>query len=249
MDKLRTSFDKYANLEPHKLRAAASWHLRQNQNLSIALRANEYETKFVRIRAKMDSKTTQICRSLHGRLIPVEHIMHQANGIINAKSPEEMMSYTDPHSNGVWSKKLPKNIGLPPYHFGCRTMIEEVPNALADEYMLDEFDRGYSMDKKASIKIQNKKDHLKATKYKNTQEMIKSTLESISKEGTHINDSSKKVIFGSNGCILFADKNNNILSCYPPTSKNMLSYYEKYAITYYDKLDNIMQRIKKWLGL
>lgn len=245
MDKLRSSFDTYANLEPHKLKAAANWHLRQNQNLSIALRANEYDTKFVKIRAKMDSKTTQICRSLHGRLIPVEHIIRQANGIINAKTPKEMMSYTDPHSGGVWGK-LPYNIGLPPYHFGCRTMIEEVPNALADEYMLDEFDRGYKFkENKHKLKYNKHKNEVKGRNY---DKAVKETLSNIAYEGTHYREEGKKVVFGSNGFIAYINSNNEIETCYKPTS-GFRKFEQDVNIVYYNAIDTKLKRLKKWLNI
>lgn len=73
--------------------------------------------------------------------------------------------------------------------------------------------------------------------------MIEATVKNISKEGQHINDPTKKVIWGQNGCIAFIDKYGGIETCFKP--KRGVSYYEDTAITRYDSLQE--KGVKKWL--
>ena len=137
---------------------------------------------------------------------------------------------------------LKQNVGIPVYHRWCRTQIE--PYWLKKDDILDEFDSLIKpLSKKVNAKILNKDDHLKATKYKNPTEMLKATIEDIAKEGAHINDESKKVIFGKNGCIVIIDNKGICETCFKP--KKGIDYYESNAITKYDSIKN--KGIKKWL--
>ncbi|MBP3223979.1 MAG: hypothetical protein J6M14_01585 [Campylobacter sp.] len=101
--------------------------INQNRNLNMVLNADE-EVKFFKVMARMDDKTSAICRSMHGRLIPAKHLQKQAKNLLNAKSMDEKKNAA------VWmsgeylgrSDKMPSDFGLPPYHFHCRTMIVPV---------------------------------------------------------------------------------------------------------------------------
>lgn len=62
----------------------------------------------VKVIAVIDQRTSTICRSMNGRVIEVSHLGRQADAI---------------WPGGPHFGKLPKNLGLPPYHFRCRTMI------------------------------------------------------------------------------------------------------------------------------
>ena len=106
--------------------------INQNRNLTTILDRNE-GLKYFKVQARMDDKTSEICRSMHGRLIPVKHLDAQAKKILNSKN------MSDKKAAAIWqskayhgrSDKLPSNFGLPPYHFHCRTML--VP-AYVNEY-------------------------------------------------------------------------------------------------------------------
>ena len=101
--------------------------INQNRNLNMILNADE-EVEFFKVMARMDNKTSAICRSMHGRLIPVKHLQKQAKKLLSAKSMAEKKNAA------VWmsgeylgkSDKMPSDFGLPPYHFHCRTMIVPV---------------------------------------------------------------------------------------------------------------------------
>ena len=101
--------------------------INQNRNLNMVLNADE-EVEFFKVMARMDNKTSAICRSMHGRLIPAKHLQKQAKNLLGAKS------MADKKNAAVWmsgeylgrSDKMPSDFGLPPYHFHCRTMIVPV---------------------------------------------------------------------------------------------------------------------------
>lgn len=101
--------------------------INQNRNLNMVLNADE-DIEFFKVMARMDSKTSAICRSMHGRLIPAKHLQKQAKKLLSAKS------MADKKNAAVWmsdeylgrSDKMPSDFGLPPYHFHCRTMIVPV---------------------------------------------------------------------------------------------------------------------------
>ena len=101
--------------------------INQNRNLNMVINADE-DVEFFKVMARMDNKTSAICRSMHGRLIPAKHLQKQAKKLLSAKSMDEKKNAA------VWmsaeylgkSDKMPSDFGLPPYHFHCRTMIVPV---------------------------------------------------------------------------------------------------------------------------
>ncbi|MBE3607078.1 hypothetical protein CCAL13119_09090 [Campylobacter sp. RM13119] len=100
----------------------------QNQNISTVNQARKYGVEYYKVEAVMDNRTSPICRSMHGRIIPAKHIEKQADNITNAKN------MADKKAAAVWknapyndrSDKMPSNFGMPPYHFRCRTELVPV---------------------------------------------------------------------------------------------------------------------------
>lgn len=133
MDLMRDKFSSYSDIQAMRLQAAVEFHLRHAQNLAAFNQANQYGIKYYKIVAVMDSRTTQICRSLNGKLIPAEHLQNQYRRIMNAKTVEDMKAAQSlNYANRSFFQRLPKNIGFPPYHFGCRTHVVPV-NVFTDE--------------------------------------------------------------------------------------------------------------------
>ncbi len=62
---------------------------------------------------------------MHGRIISVEEAVALRDALINAKDPEEVKQiapWRKPEEiEGKPTRKLPKGMALPPYHFNCRT--------------------------------------------------------------------------------------------------------------------------------
>jgi len=88
----------------------------------------EAEISAVQVRAHIDDNTTEICRSLHGRIIRVSALREQVDGYLDAVSRRDMAGAKDSwtmHGSGASLPKdspLPEGTGLPPYHFRCRTI-------------------------------------------------------------------------------------------------------------------------------
>ncbi|MBR8466349.1 hypothetical protein KDE13_08385 [Campylobacter sp. faydin G-140] len=108
----------------------------QNQNISTVNQAIKYGVEYYKVEAIMDNRTSPICRSMHGRIIPAKHIQKQTDSIISAKTMAEKKAaavWRSAPYNGR-SDKMPSNFGMPPYHFRCRTEIVPV---WIDEYEKD----------------------------------------------------------------------------------------------------------------
>lgn len=102
----------------------------QSQNVSRVNQALKYGVEHFQVKARLDERTSDICRSMHGRIIEAAHLERQVNNILDAKSIDEKKraaTWSDKPQFG----KLPSNFGLPPYHFRCRT--EVVPVWLSEE--------------------------------------------------------------------------------------------------------------------
>jgi SPP1 gp7 family putative phage head morphogenesis protein len=81
---------------------------------------------YIKIVAIMDHRTSAICRFLNGKIISVKKAIEQRNKLMTAKTVDEVKKiapwYTDKQVAAFEGEnKLPKGIGLPPYHAFCRT--------------------------------------------------------------------------------------------------------------------------------
>jgi len=110
---------------------------------------NEAGITKVEIHAVMDSRTSEICKALNGKIIEVSVLSKQRDALMKAKDPEAVKeiapfwsdkmtaesfgplekAYVDFKNKikkaiGMEIKKddLPKGIGMPPYHYNCRTI-------------------------------------------------------------------------------------------------------------------------------
>jgi hypothetical protein len=113
-------------------------------------------------------------------------------------------------------KKPVDNFGIPPYHFGCRTIVRQMSSIQIEEMMLDEFGREYTIDKEIYAKIRIKPEHLKASKYKSVEQLLRDTMQNIAKEGTHNNDPTRRVIWGQNGFIVILGQHGDIKTLFSP---------------------------------
>jgi|GEM_PF-229077 len=80
---------------------------------------------YLKIDAVLDDRTSEICRQMHGRIIPVKKAVNLRDKLIKAKNPEEVKSiapWLDADSvRDKLTSNLPEGMSLPPYHFNCRT--------------------------------------------------------------------------------------------------------------------------------
>ena len=95
------------------------------------------EIEYIRISAVIDHRTSLICRSLNGKIIPVSWNVALRDKLINSKNPEDAKKispwYNDKQVEqkivGKKVKNMPKNIGMPPYHARCRTRTVKATQA------------------------------------------------------------------------------------------------------------------------
>ncbi|MCP5230700.1 MAG: hypothetical protein H6948_01165 [Zoogloeaceae bacterium] len=108
--------------------------------------------QYVQVRAHLDERTTAICRSMHGRVIPVARISQQRDDYMSAIKTRDqeaakaswVMHHDASHVAGIRTGDLPDGTGSPPYHFRCRTitvMYRGNPSALPDQVQRATYDR------------------------------------------------------------------------------------------------------------
>ena len=98
----------------------------QMQNVSVVNEGAKNGVKHYKVVARIDSRTSECCRSMNGRIIPASHIEAQSKAIQNAKSIAEKKAAAVWRNGAFYGKILPKDFGLPPYHFRCRTEVVPV---------------------------------------------------------------------------------------------------------------------------
>ncbi len=82
----------------------------------------------VRIRAHIDENTTEICRRLNGKVIRVSRMQRQRDRYLDAIAhmDTERAKKVWPMMGDKQAEKIkdqvPANVGMPPYHFRCRTI-------------------------------------------------------------------------------------------------------------------------------
>jgi SPP1 gp7 family putative phage head morphogenesis protein len=116
-------------------RSHSYWDLLSNH---VVTRSREFgrtsayqkaEIKYLRISAVIDHRTSLICRSLNGKIIPVSWNIALRDKLINSKNPEDVKKISpwmkdkeiEKKIVGKKVKDMPKHVGMPPYHARCRT--------------------------------------------------------------------------------------------------------------------------------
>ena len=227
----------------------------QNQNISTVNQARKYGVKYYKVVAVMDSRTSAICRSMNGRLIPAEHIERQCDNIMNAKdmaSKKAAATWAKAPYNGR-SDKMDSNFGMPPYHFKCRT---EIVPAWVDEYEnggvimraseapgKDEIIRHIDkmgVERVLTFANANDKKHSANLLQRTSAAKIVSALNSITHIAPHANVEQKSIAKTQNGYIIIFD-GDKIDTIFPIKDNQALKkYFENYA-----KKDKI-EVIKRW---
>lgn len=227
----------------------------QNQNISTVNQARKYGVKYYKVVAVMDSRTSAICRSMNGRLIPAEHIERQCDNIMNAKdmaSKKAAATWAKAPYNGR-SDKMDSNFGMPPYHFRCRT---EIVPAWVDEYENDGVTMRASeapgkdeiirhIDKMGVERVltftnANDKKHSANLLQRTSAAKIVSALNSITHIAPHANVEQKSIAKTQNSYIIIFD-GDKIDTIFPTKDNQALKkYFENYV-----KKDKI-EVIKRW---
>lgn len=98
----------------------------QSRNIATINQGDKYGVKHYQVMAVMDSRTSSICRSMNGRIIPASHLQKQTKAIARAKNIDDKINASAWLKGPFNGKDLPSNVGLPPYHFRCRTQVVPV---------------------------------------------------------------------------------------------------------------------------
>lgn len=106
----------------------------QMQNVSVINEGAKNGVEYYKVVARIDGRTSECCRSMNGRIIPASHLEAQSGAIQNAKNIAQKKAAAIWRNGAFYGKILPKDFGLPPYHFRCRT---EVVPVWIDEEVID----------------------------------------------------------------------------------------------------------------
>lgn len=253
--RLKDEFASELNQSVRYFEGVSDHIISQNQNISTVNQARKYGVKYYKVVAVMDSRTSAICRSMNGRLIPAEHIERQCDNIMNAKdmaSKKAAATWAKAPYNGR-SDKMDSNFGMPPYHFRCRT---EIVPAWVDEYEndgvamraseapgKDEIIRHIDkigVERVLTFANANDKKHSANLLQRTSAAKIVSALNSITHIAPHANVEQKSIAKTQNGYIIIFD-GDKIDTIFPTKDNQALKkYFENYA-----KKDKI-EVIKRW---
>lgn len=251
--KLRDEFGELYDMDVRYFEGVADHIISQSQNIARINQARKYDVKFYKVMAVMDSKTSEICRSMNGRIIPATHIQNQADNIINAKDIGSKKAAAIWRNEPFLGKELPKSFGLPPYHFRCRTEIVPV---WVDEMSLNDKTMRYTdFDEKKEVlshidktgverKLKKSNTHI-FKKHDVSKKDIISALNSITEIAPHKKFPKRSVAISQNGYYMVFEGTEIVTSYKPKNTKeknNLVLHFKKNAI-----LDK--KEIIKWISM
>ncbi len=132
-DRLKDFFDKYPGVKAQPeayWRGLAANGMNRSRNFGLISGYQQIGVRQLRIVAVMDERTSDICRELNGRVIPLSRAIEQRDALIAAEDPEDVKTIApwlraDQLAGQSTSRIMDMGIGLPPYHFRCRTTVVE----------------------------------------------------------------------------------------------------------------------------
>jgi len=130
---LKTFFDDYpgvANKPDSYWRGMAANGMNRSRNFGLIHGYEEVEVDILVVMAVMDERTSEVCREMNGREIPVVRAAKQRDSIMAAKKPEDIKELAPwPALESIKGKAtstiLSSGVVMPPYHFHCRTTVVE----------------------------------------------------------------------------------------------------------------------------
>jgi len=120
---LRSAFEGVVDESARYFEGVSDHIIRQSQSLTRVQQFAKAGVDYVKVVAVIDSVTSATCRSLHGKVIKVSDLLGQADAITAATTIEEKKKASRWQSAPIFSVKLPDGVGMPPYHFRCRTIV------------------------------------------------------------------------------------------------------------------------------
>lgn len=240
--KLKDEFTGVLNASTYYFEGVADHIINQSQNISKVNQALKYDVKHFKIVARIDNKTSQICRSMHGKIIEASHLQNQVNNLLAAKNISEKKEAAAWKNDAVYGK-LPSNFGLPPYHFRCRTEVvavwlseEEVDGKTVRYANKGKDDKLVHIDKtgvQRKLTNSNWDTHINPRrKGELTQKDIISALNSITEIAPHNSVHGRSVAKSANGYFMAFDADEVVTMFKPADFKsksNLNDYFKKHA--------------------
>ena len=242
---LKEEFGSIINADESYFKGVADHIALQAQNVATITQGQKYGVEYYKILAIMDAKTSQICRSMHGRIIPAAHLEAQAEKILNANSLASKKAAAAWRSEAYLGKsdKMDSNFGLPPYHFRCRT--EAIPVWVDEEEIegvkmrntqplyeneiikhIDKTGVERVLDTKAANGDHHFKNRIKNADFK--KDIVKA-LNSINKPAPHALKQNQLNAMSDNGYFLTFD-GNRLITAFKPT-RDLKQYFKDNSVT------------------
>lgn len=206
-------------------------------------RVSTYEQsgiEYVKVKAVMDDKTSDICRDMHGRIISVKRLVEQRDTILAAKSKMELMDaaqWIDDFKGKT--SDLPDGVGMPPYHWRCRTITVAYFEGLSDAGRpITYYDGAQKQKDTVAYTVHDKRigkefiltdgamEHIQS-RHELDQEKIESAMRSISKWGENENERGQWIAKSQNGVIL-AFRDNCVYTAFLPDNPD--GYFRNHVI-------------------
>lgn len=238
--KLKDEFTGVLSASTYYFEGVADHIINQSQNISKVNQALKYDVKHFKVVARIDSKTSKTCRSLHGKIIEASHLSNQVDNVLAAKTISEKKAAAAWSSDAVFGK-LAKNFGLPPYHFRCRT---EVVAVWLSEEEIDGKKVKYANKSKDDIithidktgvqrKLKKRNTHIFDKHTYTSKKDVIGALNSITEIAPHAKDIRRTVAKSANGYFMVFEA-DELVTFYKPTNSkgkaNLKNHFEENAI-------------------
>lgn len=111
-------------------RGLAANGMNRARNFGLLKGYEELGITHLEVVAVMDERTSEICREMNGRIIPLIKAINQRDLLIAADNPEDVKTISpwlkiDAIRGLATSSIIDKGMIMPPYHFHCRTTVVE----------------------------------------------------------------------------------------------------------------------------
>ena len=225
----------------------------QMQNISRINEGAKNGVEYYKVVARIDGRTSECCKSMNGRIIPASHLEAQSQNIQNAKNIAQKKAAAIWRNGAFYGKILPKDFGLPPYHFRCRTEVvpvwidEEVIDGVAmkNTSPLNQDEVIKHIDKTGVERVWKKDNtHIHKKHGTNPKDVIKA-LNSINTVAKNANNNYINA-FSDNGYFIVFN-GDEIVTCFRPNESKKKSFDYFKDASEYDKKEVIKWKIANLL--
>jgi hypothetical protein len=246
-ERLKDAFGPWTQQEASYWEGLADHISMKTREMGRVSAYEEMGVEYAKVVAILDERTSRICRSMNGRLIPVAKMRSQLNSTMSANSREEILAawgwLEDFHGK---TSNLPSNVAMPPYHYRCRTTTvaylgktsnvgrtyqyfdgqERRKETIAANYVDQKIGREF-------VVTEDRVKHIIEGHPEMTPDKIMAALRNITKVGENINQPGQIMTQSQNGVVLVF-RDNAVFTGYIPDYKGYFN-------------DNTVGRFNKWI--